>query len=60
MIGGIGMSVDLFRRAAARDSEFKGQNGDVEKYENPKSWKVTAAAWVVIFAICAAGYYFFF
>lgn len=50
------MSMDLYKRGNARDSEFKGQNADVEKYKNPKSWKVTAAAWVVILGICAVGY----
>jgi hypothetical protein len=54
------MSVDLFRRVAARDSQFKGTKGDMEKYENPKSWKVTAAAWAVILGVCAVGYYFLF
>jgi hypothetical protein len=59
MVGGREMSVDLFRRAAARDSEFKGQNADLDKYENPKSWKVTAAAWIVVLGVFAAGYFFF-
>ncbi|WP_017414960.1 hypothetical protein [Clostridium tunisiense] len=54
------MSIDAFRKAAAKDSEFKGQNADVEKYSRNNSWLVNAGAWGVLLLICLAGYFIFF
>lgn len=55
------MSIDAFKRAAEKDSQFKGQkNADVEKYSRNNSWLVNAGAWGVLFLICIAGYFIFF
>lgn len=43
------MSVDLFRRANARDSEFNGRNADTERYKH--SFKANIIATVIIAAL---------
>lgn len=55
------MSIDAFKRAAEKDSQFKGQrNPDVEKYTRNDSWIVNAGAWGAILLVCIAVYFIFF
>jgi hypothetical protein len=42
------MSVDLFKRVNAKDSEFKGRSGDTEKYSYNYSFKANMIATGII------------
>ncbi len=45
------MSVDLFKRANATDSEFKGRSADTEKYYYNHSVKANMIATGIIVAV---------
>lgn len=60
MVGGVNMSLDAFRKTSARESEFKGQCGDTDKYFRKSSWKTTAVAWIILGGICVVAYFIFF
>lgn len=51
-MNGVGiMSVDLFKRANAKDSEFKGRSADTEKYFYNHSFKANMIATGIIVAV---------
>lgn len=45
------MSVDLFKRANAKDAEFKGRSADTEKYSYNHSFKANMIATGIIVAL---------
>lgn len=53
------MSFDLFKRVISRDSEFKGQNADVEKYYKKRSALATPIAFLILVTIFLVCYFLF-
>ncbi|WP_346889996.1 hypothetical protein [Clostridium sp. UBA1056] len=51
------MSIDLFKRANARDSEFKGRSADIEKYSYNHSFKANMIAIGVIVLLILGFFY---
>ncbi len=51
------MSIDLFKRANARDSEFKGRNADTEKYAYNHSFKANMIVIGVILLLILGFFY---
>jgi len=52
------MSIEMFKRSSARDSEFKGTNADTDKYYNKHSWKSNLIVTVGIIVLIIVGFYF--
>lgn len=50
------MSIEMFKRSAARDSEFRGRNSDADKYYH--SGKANLIVTMGIIALLIVGFYF--